>query len=62
MKKLSLLLVLASIFLSCSTSKTVQESRKVIKGNWTLNEVTYSEEGNFMITLLNDTSYDYPIK
>jgi len=56
MKKLSLLLILASIVFSCGTTKTVQESRKVIKGEWTLNEVTYSEEGNFLITLLNDTS------
>lgn len=56
MKKLTLLFVLASIVLSCGTPKTVQESKKVIKGNWTLNEVTYSEDGNFLITLLNDTS------
>ena len=56
MKKLALFLVLASIAFSCSTPKTVQESKKVIKGYWTLNEVTYSEEGNFLITLLDDTS------
>jgi hypothetical protein len=56
MKKLTLLFLLASLVFACGTPKTVQESRKVIKGYWTLDEVTYSEEGNFLIQLLNDTS------
>jgi len=56
MKKISLLFVIASIIVACGTPKTVQDSKKVIKGYWALNEVTYSEEGNFLIQLLNDTS------
>ena len=56
MKKLIFLFVLTAIAVSCGTPKTVQESEKVIKGYWTLNDVTYSEEDNFLITLLNDTS------
>ena len=56
MKKLTLLFVLAGIVFACGTPKTVRESKKVIKGYWTLDEVTYSEEGNFLINLLDDTS------
>lgn len=56
MKKLTLLLVLATIVLSCGTPKTVRESKKVIKGYWNLDNITYSEEGNFLITIFNDTS------
>ncbi len=56
MKKVTFLIVIASIIASCGTPKTVQESKKVIKGYWALNEVTYSEDGNFLIQLLSDTS------
>jgi hypothetical protein len=56
MKKLISIVLLASFVFACGTPKTVNESKKVIKGNWTLNEITYSEEGNFLIQLLNDTS------
>jgi hypothetical protein len=56
MRKLTLLFIVTSIVLACGTPKTVQESKKVIKGIWTLDEVTYSEEGNFLIQLLSDTS------
>ena len=56
MKKIMFLFVIASIIGACGTTKTVQESKKVLKGYWVLNEVTYSEEGNFLIQLLNDTS------
>jgi len=55
MKKL-LLIFLAIGFISCGSSKTVRESKKVIKGNWTLNSVAYSEAGRYNVTLLNDTS------
>ncbi len=56
MKKIILLVTLVVIAVSCSTPKTVIQSKKVIKGDWTLDNITYSEEGTFNVTLLNDTS------
>lgn len=56
MKKTILLAVLAAVFLACGTPKTVQESRKIIKGNWSLDNISYSESGTFTVQLLNDTS------
>ena len=54
MKNLLMLTVLACTLLSCGTPKTVIQSKKVIKGYWTLNEISYSEVGTFNVTLLND--------
>jgi len=56
MKKIILLLVLASVVLSCAAPKTVQESKKVIKGYWLLDDISYSEAGTFNVTIFNDTS------
>jgi hypothetical protein len=56
MKKILILSVLVFTLISCGTPKTVIQSKKVIKGYWTLNEITYSETGNFNIVLLNDVS------
>lgn len=56
MKKLTTIIVLAVLAFSCGTPKTVVESRKVIKGNWSLDEISYSEAGTFTVQLLNDTS------
>ncbi|WP_055447522.1 lipocalin family protein [Lacinutrix mariniflava] len=55
MKKLILLLITAT-FLSCGSSKVVRQSQKTIKGDWTLNNITYSESGNYNVMLLNDVS------
>lgn len=55
MKKLLLLLVSISV-LSCGASKTVRESKKVLKGNWELNNISYSEAGTYNVTLLDDVS------
>lgn len=43
---------------SCGSSKTVRDSKKVIKGSWTLSSITYSKTGKYNVTLLNDTSKD----
>ncbi len=51
-----MILVLAAMVGGCGTPKTVIESKKVIKGNWMLDEITYSEQGTFNITMLRDTS------
>jgi len=56
MKKLILLAFLGSLVLSCGVPKTVKESKKVIKGNWTLDNISYSESGTFNVTIFNDTS------
>lgn len=56
MKKLILLAVLIGLFASCGTPKTVIQSKKVIKGNWTLSNISYSEAGTFNTKLLSDTS------
>lgn len=50
-----LALVAATAF-ACGTPKTVQESRKVIKGYWNLDEVSYDSSGKFNVTMFNDTS------
>mgnify|MGYP003631164643 CR=1 FL=1 len=57
MKKI-LLIFLAISILSCGTSKTVRDSKKTIKGDWTLSTITYSKTGKYNVTLLNDTSKD----
>jgi len=58
MKKIIVFVLLASLVISCGTPKTVIQSKKVIKGNWSLNQITYSEPGTFDVTLLNDASKD----
>lgn len=49
-------MLISILFLSCGTSKTVRTSKKVIKGNWILNSVTYNKTGTYNIQLLNDAS------
>ena len=58
MKKLALSIGIILMILSCGTSKTVRDSKKVIKGEWTLSSITYSTAGKYNVTLLNDTSKD----
>lgn len=57
MKKIVLLLFTLSL-IACGTSKTVRTSKKVIKGDWTLTDISYSEKGTYNVTLLNDASKD----
>ena len=57
MKKLYVIIVLL-ILTSCSVSKAVQESKKSIKGNWTLTTINYSESGVFNVVLLKDSPAD----
>ena len=42
--------------LSCGASKTVRESKKEIKGEWSLDAINYSEKGTYNVTLLNDVT------
>jgi len=55
MKKFVLLTLILTTALACGP-KTVQDSKKVIKGYWSLDEISYSEQGTFNITMLKDTS------
>lgn len=55
MKQLIILLFTISL-VSCGTSKTVRTSKKVIKGEWTLSSIAYSETGTYNVTLLDDVS------
>lgn len=56
MKKLALLSVIAVLAFSCGTPKTVIETKKVLKGYWSLDNISYSEAGTFTVQLLSDTS------
>lgn len=56
MKKIAVFIILASIAFSCGTPKTVIQSKKVIKGSWTLDNISYSQQGTFDVTLFNDVS------
>jgi hypothetical protein len=57
MKRIILIFVALGL-ISCGTSKTVRDSKKTIKGDWTLSSITYSETGKYNVTLLDDTSKD----
>ena len=58
MKKILILALIAATAFSCGTPKTVQESKRVIKGYWTLDNITYGTSGTFNVTLFNDTSVE----
>ncbi len=58
MKKILILALIAATAFSCGTPKTVQESKKVIKGYWTLDNITYDSSGTYNVTLFNDTSVE----
>ena len=55
MKKLLLSLIIITL-LSCGGTKTVRESKKVMKGDWTLSSINYNQPGTFKVKLLNDAS------
>ena len=56
MRKILLLVSVVIFTISCSTPKTVIQSKKVLKGYWSLDNVTYDETGTFNVTFFNDTS------
>ncbi|PQJ79902.1 lipocalin family protein [Polaribacter porphyrae] len=53
MKKI-LFLLISITMLSCGVSKNIKTKEKVIKGNWTLNKITYSKTGSYNVTLFKD--------
>lgn len=56
MKKILLLALIAATTIACGPSKTVQESNKVIKGYWSLDDISYNKSGTFKVNLLNVAS------
>ncbi len=56
MKKTLILALIVATAFACGPSKTVTESRKVIKGYWSLNNISYDTTGKFDVNLLNDAS------
>lgn len=58
MKKLIVLLLVVATGFSCGPSKTVQQSRKVLKGYWNLDNISYDRTGTYKVTLLNDATAD----
>lgn len=59
MKKIIFLtLFVAGFLVSCGTSKTVRTSKKIMKGAWTLNDISYDKYGTFRITFFNDVTKD----
>lgn len=58
MKKLFLMGLVLFTIVACAPSKVVQESRKVMKGYWSLDQISYSEQGNFNVQLLHDATAD----
>ena len=56
MKKLFLLALVVVTAFSCGAPKTVQESKKVLKGYWSLDNISYDRPGTFNVTVFDDTS------
>ena len=56
MKKIAIILVVMGMLNSCGTSKTVKTSKKIIKGAWVLNDISYDNYGTFRITFFDDVS------
>lgn len=56
MKKIIVMALIVATAFSCNAPKTVQESKKVLKGYWTLDEITYNRSGTFNVTVFDDTS------
>ena len=56
MKKTVMLIALTLVLASCNVTKTVRDSKKIMKGDWTLSSITYNQQGTFNVTLLDDVS------
>ena len=56
LKKIISVFVLISTLVACGSSKTVRVSKKVIKGEWTLKNVTFSNYGTYKVTFFNDVT------
>lgn len=56
MKRL-LMLLIVTLLVSCSASqKTIIAAKKTLKGEWSLDKISYDRSGVFEVTLYNDAS------
>ena len=51
-----ILIVFSVLLLACSTTKTVRQSKSMLKGDWVLQNVNYNQNGVFNVTLLQDAT------
>lgn len=56
--KYFVLITSLALFTNCGTSKTVKQSKKTLKGYWTLIDVSYDRPGTYNVNLFNDASED----
>ncbi len=57
MKKLMFMLVAVMLLASCNTTQqTVIAAKKTLKGEWSLDNITYDRSGIFEVNLYNDAS------
>lgn len=56
MKRILFLALIVVTAMSCGPSKTVVESKKVIKGYWYLDDISYDTAGTFNVSIFNDAS------
>lgn len=56
MKKIFLLALIVATGISCAPPKVVQDSYKVMKGYWVLDEISYDAAGTYNISLFGDTT------
>jgi hypothetical protein len=56
MKRILFLALIMATAMSCGPSKTVVESKKVIKGYWYLDNISYDTAGTFNVSIFNDAS------
>ncbi len=57
MKKIIILLFTGLLLSSCGTNKVVKESRKTLKGTWTLDNINYGDaDGVYKVKLFEDVS------
>ena len=57
MKKIVLVFLTIGL-ISCGSSKTMRDSKKIIKGDWTLSTITYNQTGTFNVSLFDDATKD----
>lgn len=56
MRKLGIIVLVATLFVSCSLSKVEKTARKTVDGSWLLNSVTYDTQGVFNTQLFEDAT------
>ncbi|WP_418513105.1 lipocalin [Corallibacter sp.] len=60
MRNKLMLFIVAVALVACGSTKTqtTNLSKRIMKGYWALNTITYSQSGEFNVTLFNDATAD----